>query len=137
MVYNQVHIPLGKEFEAGSFRKHHAKHRVSLLDTAFLAAPHRVTVINAGTLDSLNSSLKIVRSAEFHSSVRQDIFEQRQELSGARPPFHTVEDHTDFTGGTAVQHESQKELFLCQKERQQDSVRLTGRMNSVHFCKSC
>lgn len=82
MVHNQIHVPLCKELKGSSLRKNHAEHRVDLLDAAFLAAPHRITVIDTGTLDSLNPGFKIVRPAEFRAPVRQDIVEQGQEFIG-------------------------------------------------------
>ena len=69
MVYNQIHIPLGKELKGNTLCKIHTEHRVSLFDGTFLAAPHGVTEIDASTLDSLNPGIKIVRLAKFHSSV--------------------------------------------------------------------
>jgi hypothetical protein len=95
---------------------------MSLFDTAFLAASHRVTVIDACTLDSFDPGLKSVRLAEFYASVSEDAFEHSQELISAKPFLHTVENQADCTGGTAVQHKSQEELFLRQEKRQENSV---------------
>lgn len=52
MVHDQVDVPLRKELKTGSFWQNHPEHRVDLFQSAFLTALHRVTIINAGTLDS-------------------------------------------------------------------------------------
>lgn len=45
---------------------------MNVFHAAFLAAPHWITEVNAGTLDPLDSCLKILRFSELDSSVCQD-----------------------------------------------------------------
>lgn len=45
---------------------------MNVFHAAFLAAPHWITEVNAGTLNPFDSCLKILRFSELDSSVCQD-----------------------------------------------------------------
>ena len=87
MVHDPVHVPLGKKFKAGTFRKDHAEHRVGLLNAPFLAALHRIAVIDTGALDPVDAGLQSLRIAKFRASVRQDVFENRVRTYKSPYPF--------------------------------------------------
>ena len=74
MVHDQVHIPLGEKFKAGSFWKDHPKHCVCLFNPTFLTAAHGIAVINTGPLDPIYTGLQRVRVTEFRAAVCEDIF---------------------------------------------------------------
>lgn len=119
MVHDLVHVPLGKEFKAGTFWKNHAEHRVSLLDSPLLSALHRVTVIDTGTLDPIDAGLQSHRIAKFRASVRQDIFKQGEELTSPHTLFQAVKNKAYSPFGTTVHQESKEELFLYKKHSQE------------------
>lgn len=50
-----------------------------LLNAAFLAAPHRITVIDAGPLNSMDAGFQPDRVAKLSAAVRQDDLKERQE----------------------------------------------------------
>ena len=72
MVYDQVHIPLGKEFKTGAFRQYHAEHGMGIFDTALLAAAHGVTVIDVCPLYAVYTCLQSDRVTELRAPVRQE-----------------------------------------------------------------
>lgn len=119
MIYDHVHIPLGKELKTGSFRKDHPEHGMSLFQTAFLAALHRVTIVNAGTLHTVHAGFQCGWAAEFGTSVSQDIFECRNEFISSHTFFQTVKNKAYSTFCTAVHKKCEKKPLSCKKQGQE------------------
>ena len=120
MVDNQVHIPLGEEFKTGAFGQHHPEHGVYVFDTAFLAAAHRVTVINARPLYAVYACFQSIGVTKLRTPVSQEDVKKAQEIISAQFLFQPVEYGTDSAFCTTVHKEGQKEFFLFQEERQED-----------------
>ena len=92
MVHNKIHIPLCQKLETGPFWKHHAKERVYVFHTAFLATSHRVTEVDAGSLNAVSSGFKGQRIPEFAATVSKDIFKEHVEHVSPEAVFQTVKD---------------------------------------------
>ena len=84
MVYDQVHIPLGKEFKTGSFWQYHAEHGVGVFNAAFLAAAHGVTVIDVGPFYAVYACLKGIRATKLSPPVSQKGMKKTQEIISAQ-----------------------------------------------------
>lgn len=116
MIHNQIHIPLSQILKACPFREHHAEHGVGIFHTAFLSASHRITIINAGTLDTFYTYFKCLWIAEFRPSVCKQIFKQREEFTGSKTFFHMVDNKVHSAFCTAVHQECQEGFFFREKE---------------------
>ena len=119
MVHDQIDIPLCEEFKTGAFRQNHPEQRVCLLQSAFLPALHRVTVINAGTLYSVYTGLQSIRVTEFSAPVRQNIFKHGNEFKSSHTLFQTVKNKTDSAFRASVHQKGEEELLFGEKHSQQ------------------
>ena len=111
MVYDQVHIPLGKEFKTGSFWQYHPEHGVDIFHAALLAAAHGVTIIDVRPFYAVYACLKGIRITKLRASVSQKSMKKTQEIISAQFLFQPVKNGTDSAFGTTVHKESQKEFF--------------------------
>ncbi len=111
MVYDQVHIPLGKEFKTCAFRQYHAEHGMDIFNAALLTAAHGVTVIEVSPLYAVYACLQSIRITELGAPVSQEGMKKAQEIISANLLFQTVENGTDSALCTAVHQESKKEFF--------------------------
>ena len=133
MVHDQVYVPLRKEFKTGSFGEDHPQYRMRLFQPALLPALHRIAIINAGTLYSGHAGFQSIRITEFGAAVSQNAFKNRGELVGAHTLFQTIKNKTDSAFGAAVHQECKKQLFSYKKHGQQSFLRLSRRMDGIHF----
>ena len=135
MVHNEVYIPLCQKFKTGPLWKYHAQEGVCIFHTAFLTTSHRVTEIDAGSLNTCSSDFERLRIPEFTPSVGQDIFKDHVECISSKPTFQTVKDKADGAFCTPVYQKCEKQLLISEKERQQGFLRFTAGMNGIHFSK--
>lgn len=116
MTRNQIQIPLCKKRKRRSFGQNHAEHGMSLLKTAFLTAPHGITIVDAGSLQFIDTGFKSFRITKLRSSIREDVFEYGSELIRAHTLFQTVKHQTDSSFCAPVHEKSQKQFFSGEKE---------------------
>ena len=98
MIHNKIDIPLSQKFKGCSFGQYRAEHGMRLLDGSLLSAPHGITIINAASLDAVNTGFKFIRSHTF---------------------FQTVKYSADSTFCAPVKKKCKKQLFLCKDHGQQ------------------
>lgn len=97
---------------------------MGIFHTVFLSDSHRVTIINAGTLDSFNACFNYIWNAEFRTSVCKQVSNHREESIGSK---------TFFPDGRkqGVQHP----LYIG-SSGMTGRVFLSGKRRSLH-CKKC
>lgn len=132
MVYDQVHIPLGQEFETGPFWENHPKQGMRIFNTALLSAPHRVTVEDAGAFFPIYAGFQRAWVTKFRTTVCEDGMEQEVEI-GIQTVLKAVKDHANGASRAAVHQEGKEQFFLPQIESQQHFYGIPRRMHGVHF----
>ena len=69
MIHNKIDIPLSQKFKGCSFGQYRAEHGMRLLDGSLLSAPHGITIINAASLDAVNTGFQFFRVTKFRATI--------------------------------------------------------------------
>ena len=69
MIHNKIDIPLSQKFKGCSFGQYRAEHGMRLLDGSLLSAPHGITIINAASLDAVNTGFQFFWVTKFGATI--------------------------------------------------------------------
>lgn len=116
MINDQVQIPLGQILKARALRQDLTEFCMRVFHPALLAAPHRITVIDACSLETVAAGFQSIRIAEFSASVCQDRFKDDAEGHRTEAVFNAVKHCPDSSFGTAVQEIGEEEFFIPEIE---------------------
>lgn len=121
MINGSADIPLRVTFQDGPLRNDHAKHRMDVLDAAFLAAAHGITVVDLRSAFTAFVGFKAFRITEFTTSVGKDHRKKEKEFRGISQGFlDPVEFQRNSPFRTAV-HEPADQEFILRKIDRKDA----------------
>ena len=116
MVYDQVKIPLGQILKTCPLWQDLTEFCMRVFHPSFLAAPHRIAVIDACSFGTVTSGFQCIGITEFPAAVGQDRFKDDAEGHGPEAVFNTVKHCPDGPFGTAVQEIGEEQFFISEIE---------------------
>lgn len=136
VIDDQIHIPLGEEFEGRTFWKDLPEKRVDVLHATLLRGSHRVAVIDTAPFKTMDTGLQGLRIAKLSAPVCENDLKQRKKIKGTETFLQAIENDLYSAFGTVVHKKSEEELFFGEIEGQERLPGVVGGMDSIHLAET-